>query len=251
MNNETVYISGGRGDTTFEITVDSCKEVASLKSNHEEADTRMLLHAAYAADNGANCIVINSPDTDVLVLLLHHRPNIHCGQIFFWTGRVSVHTDLRRFIPVDSLLEEMTPEQRNIVLPVYCLTGCDTCSFFYGKGKRTVFKALVRKAEHFQSLADLGSAPVKLSKVQTRVCTAFVGGLYGHSNCSSLNQIRCEKAKKSVKPRNMPPCDNSFYQHCLRSVLQLWIWKSALKAQLEDLSPTYLGYEIDNDNPSL
>jgi len=34
------------------VTKDGCSESESLKSNHEEADTRMCIHAPDAAENG-------------------------------------------------------------------------------------------------------------------------------------------------------------------------------------------------------
>ena len=47
---------------------DSCVDVEDLKSNQEEADTGMLLHAKYAAGQCQEAkIVIQSLDTDVLV----------------------------------------------------------------------------------------------------------------------------------------------------------------------------------------
>ena len=44
----------------------------SLKSNQEEADSRIILLCIYAARKGAKKIILQSPDTDVLVLV-HHR----------------------------------------------------------------------------------------------------------------------------------------------------------------------------------
>jgi hypothetical protein len=44
-----------------------CNEVGELKSNHEEADTRLLLHANHAA-RVYHRVIIKSPDTDVFVL---------------------------------------------------------------------------------------------------------------------------------------------------------------------------------------
>jgi len=39
-----------------------------LPYTHEEADTRMLLHAAHAVDCGYNKIMLRTVDTDVVVL---------------------------------------------------------------------------------------------------------------------------------------------------------------------------------------
>ena len=59
-------------------------EVSLLRSNHEEADIRLLLHANHAA---ATCdkVIINSPDTDVLILAIAMQHQIQ-KEIFFQTG---------------------------------------------------------------------------------------------------------------------------------------------------------------------
>ena len=51
-------------------TVDSAL-VDALECSHEEADTRLLLHAQHAAESQPSSIVIHSPDTDVAVLCCH------------------------------------------------------------------------------------------------------------------------------------------------------------------------------------
>ena len=73
---ETVFLSGGLNDKAIITTKDTTSEYLLLHSNQEEAETRMVLQAMIASRNGANNIIVNSPDTDVLVHLLHHRPNI-------------------------------------------------------------------------------------------------------------------------------------------------------------------------------
>ena len=49
-----------------------------LKCSHEEADTRMLLHATHASQNGYKTTVIVSEDTDVMVLCLGNCKKINC-----------------------------------------------------------------------------------------------------------------------------------------------------------------------------
>jgi len=60
---QTLYVSGGQGEMALRVTKDGCSESESLKSNHEEADTIMCVHAGVAAENGADHIVISSPAT--------------------------------------------------------------------------------------------------------------------------------------------------------------------------------------------
>ena len=46
------------------------EEIADLKSTHEEADGRLLLHAYHAAKEGYEGIVICAADTDVFIMAL-------------------------------------------------------------------------------------------------------------------------------------------------------------------------------------
>ena len=45
-------------------------DASHLASNHEEADTKLLLHTVDATISGVTSIEIMSPDTNVFVLLL-------------------------------------------------------------------------------------------------------------------------------------------------------------------------------------
>jgi hypothetical protein len=61
-----------------------------------------IIHAI-AADNGAKTIVVCSPDTDVLVLLLHHWPAIKADKIYFPTGCIRKQTQLSCCVPVHTI----------------------------------------------------------------------------------------------------------------------------------------------------
>ena len=45
------------------------QEVPELESDHEEADTRLLLHSKHAAESYDH-IIVKTPDTDVFVLCI-------------------------------------------------------------------------------------------------------------------------------------------------------------------------------------
>ena len=51
-------------------------DASHLASNHEEADTKILLHAVDATIPGATSIEIMSPDTVVFVLSLRRFPQL-------------------------------------------------------------------------------------------------------------------------------------------------------------------------------
>ncbi len=249
-DHHSMYLSGGAGDRVVNIKRTGVTDIPHLYSNQEEADTRLVLHAADAANRGNKTIVIHSQDTDVLVLLLHHRPAIKAEEIFLYTGTQAKHTDKKRFIPIHTLFDAVTREQHNIMLAGYCLTGCDSTSSFFGHGKRKAFGLIMKKASKFQGMADLGTGP--LNKAQQEACTAFVGALYGEDDCTSLNDIRCKKAKEVQKNiKKMPPTDNSLLQHMLRCIYQLCIWRTALSAVQDPPCATEYGYERDTVSKKL
>ena len=57
-------------------------EIAALRCTQEEADTRMLLHAAHAAGHAIFSVVIRSPDSDVAVIVLSVSHQIDTQLIF-------------------------------------------------------------------------------------------------------------------------------------------------------------------------
>jgi hypothetical protein len=69
--------------------------VISIKDIDDvEADTRTILHALYSdklyqENNVQGCIVVKSPDTDVLVLLVHYFPKMkNTSELWFQTGLI-------------------------------------------------------------------------------------------------------------------------------------------------------------------
>ena len=123
LGRQQLFVACGKDKVVFKITATATTEVEELRSNQEEADTRIALHTAFASNIRMKSVVIRSPDTDILVLLLHHRALIKAHSLYFWTDRVGVNTDQTRYIPIHTIYQKLTPEQLNILLSAYCLTG--------------------------------------------------------------------------------------------------------------------------------
>ena len=58
------------GDTCYRITAESGEEVPTQKSQQEEADGHLLLHASHAAHEAFNSVLVCSEDTDVFITSL-------------------------------------------------------------------------------------------------------------------------------------------------------------------------------------
>ena len=77
------------GNTCCTLSADTnntihAEDIAELECDHEEADTRLLLHANHAS---AQCpsVVIKSPDTDVFLLCIANVNKLPCP-LYFSTG---------------------------------------------------------------------------------------------------------------------------------------------------------------------
>ena len=60
------------------------KDMSYLKSDQEEADTKIVLHALDATANGATEIRVHSPDTDVFILSLRRYPDLSEYSVCDW-----------------------------------------------------------------------------------------------------------------------------------------------------------------------
>ena len=108
--------------------------VSLAPCTHEEAHTRMLLHASHASKHGHHSILIRTADTDVVVLTISMAQGLEPGDevwLAFGTGKGF------RYLAAHELAVSLGPEKA-LALPMFhALTGCDTVSSFAGHGKKT------------------------------------------------------------------------------------------------------------------
>ena len=65
----TYVLSGDIDEKALNVSNDVVHIIEQLRSNHEEADTRMLLHVGYQARQSAKRVSVASPDNDGFVFL--------------------------------------------------------------------------------------------------------------------------------------------------------------------------------------
>ncbi len=79
-------------------------DLTQLNASHEEADTRMILHAIHC---GTDTVVVFTRDTDVLLLLLAHMDKIGSVKVWMMTGTLKK----KKFIPVRTISETLLLNQ--------------------------------------------------------------------------------------------------------------------------------------------
>ena len=171
---QTVVLGGGftNSQKAFKVTKGHCEDVSPLESDHEEADTRLLLHAKHASHNH-NRIVIQSSDTDVAVLCAAHFNNMGCDELWFRTG----NKYKLRYIPMHRVALNLGARICDALLPFHALTGCDSNSSLSGVGKKKAFGILCGSEVHQSSLSLMGKETT-LSEETISGCEAFVCSLY-------------------------------------------------------------------------
>ena len=109
--------------------------------DHEEADTRLLIHLQDSLRNDCTNCLVHTVDTDVIVILIgkfHHLTTL-CQNVNIW---VAFGTGKNfKYYHINAFYEDLGRE-KSLALPVFhSFTGCDTTSAFFGKGKKSAWEA--------------------------------------------------------------------------------------------------------------
>ena len=139
-----LFLAGGfeNGEEPKSIGLAGVQEAVDFYSTHEEAETRMILHALHASNvfernDMTGRVIIKTPDTDVLVLAFHYYPQMdRVKEFWIETGTVTRTTDLRRFIPVHDICHSQSSLFLKVLPAIHALTGCDSTSGFFQYRKK-------------------------------------------------------------------------------------------------------------------
>ena len=97
----------------------------------------MMLHLADAVKQGYTTVAIRTVDTDVVVLAVAAVQQLHNNITELWikfgTGKNF------RYLPIHEIAQVLGPERNVALLMFHAFKGCDTVSFFWGKGKKTAW----------------------------------------------------------------------------------------------------------------
>jgi hypothetical protein len=100
--------------------IDCNKGMSSLIRVVQEINTRIILHALYSdklyqENNVQGCIVVKSPDTEVLVLYVHYFPKMkNTSELWFQTGLIRSTKDCRRSILVQDQIFHLSNHAQEV-----------------------------------------------------------------------------------------------------------------------------------------
>lgn len=253
--NKVIYVAGGLlpRKESFKITENTCRQNPNFSCNHIDADTRLLFEAKTIDVNNSSevDIVIESPDTDVFILLLAHSKDFHPDRkLWFYTGRIIKMIDRRRYIPIHTLANKIGPVMSSATLSIHALTGCDTTSSIFGIGKKKAYAAAKKMTEEdLERLANVRDLELVDG---LEIMSIFLSTIYDPSKKTKgdrkdINSLRYQlAASKNLPIEKLPPCKSELQQHLLRSIWQINEWQESLSAEKKSLDPLQFGWLQEN-----
>ncbi|KAJ8023132.1 hypothetical protein HOLleu_38227 [Holothuria leucospilota] len=256
FKNVTVYIAHGAKCHALSSVNGLVKteDISELECNHEEADTRLLLHAAYiqrilsvdsvdtTEDVQCPAIVIQSLDTDVLIISLGFAERF-TSTLLFHTGR---GTNIRT-IDVSFLQRHLGTDVTSALLGLHPFTGCDSVSGFFGKGKTKALKLLMKNYNYQKMFQDVGAS----FDVSSDLCSQieeFVCHLYCQNDVTDVNQARYNMFRLGTHAEeSLPPNRDALMKHLLRANYQAAVFRCSLQQFPDIPSPDGKGWTLHTD----
>lgn len=210
--------------------------------SHEEADTRIFLHLEDVVKAGYSKVVIRTVDTDVLVLAVKAVRCVDITELWvaFGVG------DSFRYLAAHEIAQALSPNQCMALPMFHAFTGCDTISFFYGRGKKTAWNTWRSYDEVTTAFCAIASNPDEVNHYMEHL-ERFVVLLYDRtSDHMSVNQTRRELfTKKGRAIDGLPPTREALLQHTKRAAYQAgYCWGQMLIATPELPSPVNWGWKV-------
>ena len=199
------------GEIVIKVTGNGQEMMKELFSTHEEADTRMVLHAVSLSSQFPRTI-IRSDDTDVLVLLVHYTNQGQLSKDVFMHARHSgEYVTRERFIPILTIAEKIGNDICQSLLATHALSGCDSMSSLFSIGKKTAYQTLCMKVTPRNLVTGLQR--VNHLEGWIEAARELVLAMYGRKSktCKTLDELRFLRATTSDKPAaQLPPTEDAF-----------------------------------------
>ena len=215
------------------------------KCSHEEADSRIFVHAKYAAENGSKAIMIKANDTDVVVIAVSLFPVLQdLGLEQLWVAFGQGQS--LRWISVHDLCHNLGQEKVKGMLFFHAFTGCDTVSAFRTKGKKTAWQTWNICPEASTVFSKMSNYPLTVEDCDLEILEKYVILMYDKSStAATVDEARLDMFARKQRPYEaIPPTKAALLQHTKRAAYQAGcVWAQATKCQPEAESPSNWGWQ--------
>ena len=167
-----------------------------FKSNHEEADTRIILHALQEDTK----VVVVSKDTDVLILLVYayakYKPTKE------WYMKI----DANKFASIKSIVEYLGSNISVCLPQIHALTGSDTTSYSFNVSKIEVLKCVQENTNSLLYIKNLRNSTVLEEGAKSEIFRFIQRICYDGKETDRLMELRVSlyRKMKTKSSLNMP-----------------------------------------------
>ncbi|MES9882214.1 MAG: hypothetical protein ABW185_15180 [Sedimenticola sp.] len=220
-------------------------DVSALKPcNHQEADTRMLLHLKHAASQGHRKAFLKTVDSDVVVLAITNFNRLSLDELWVVLG---TGTNIKNF-PIHEIVQQLNPEKLDTLHLFHAFTGCDTTSKFLGVGKKTAWAVWDIYPDITNTWVALATNPaeLKLDTVHMARIERFVVLLYSKTcGAGSVNEARKLLFTHGCRSlETIPPTQAALFQHMKRVLFQAsFVWDQSLQCHQDLPDPSEWGWQ--------
>ena len=197
-------------------------------TDHEEADTRMMLHLHHAVMSGHKKAFLRTVDSDIVILSVHFFTafqDLGLTELWIGFGSGKTYTD----IPIHEVSLQLGPNNCKALPFFHAFTGCDTTSSMLGIGKKSAWNAWMNFPEVTETMVTLTENPQELTEDSSHMqCTEQLTVHMYSKNCSSItvNEARQLMFTHSLRSmESLPPTKAALYQHVKRTILvSAFVW---------------------------
>ncbi len=188
---------------------------------HEEADTRIFVHARDAAIEGSKALVIKANDTDIVVIAVSVLPQLQeIGVETLWIA--FGHGVGMKWIPIHELLNAIGPTRARGIMYFHAFTGCDVVSAFRGKGKKSAWQTWDVFDEVTATFSNLSQFPTEVTDTDLKTLERFVVLMYDRSSAATgVDQARLHMFARKQRPYDfITPTQAALREHAKRAAYQ-------------------------------
>lgn len=243
---QSTFFSNKINKQRFILQLSKHLEKSGVSVLHAEGDAdNLIVDTSIELRNTQNSVTLVGEDTDLMVLLIF---KVKKEKIYMLRPGSSAKPDkLTEIVKLQEKLGSMTKH----ILFSHAISGCDTTSALFKKGKLTCFK-LLEKREDLQQRVDIFLKPKANTDLIMQAGEEFLLAFYGaKKSCKSLDNLRYIKyttttgrqgLNKNFELASLPPTSDSAAYHFKRVYFQIqsWIGNSTM-------SPTEWGWKQQNN----
>ena len=229
------------GDKTLHL--ENGEETIIKSCSHEEADTRLVLHAIEQESD----VVVVCKDTDVLMLLVwaYSSYKVTHNWYFKYEGE--------KYACIRTIVDSLGPDICSVLPAFHAITGCDTTSYLYRIGKVRAFNKLTINSHKAVMLKTLGQNEVlheeDIEGVKEFIRTVLYTGKENENYVDTRIRLYENLKRKSSMP--LPPDPDSVIQVIKRAHHQTYSWVRCGLWEFPPLPHEGNGWFADEDELTL